>query len=127
MAAKKKGDKNAKPGRDAKGRFLRGNPTQWKKGKPGGPGRPKGDILHHIRAIAEQESQKTGKTMGEALAWKLYELAMKKGNIQAIRELLNRIHGTPVQHIIQSLDIPDQVVLDLRDDDESEGDEEGDD
>ena len=87
--------------RDNNGRFLPG----WK----GGPGRPpKGAALTDILR---------DKVDKEAIAERLIELAMKRGDITALKYIYDRIDGKPVETVNQTvLNLPEVVEIDLSDD-----------
>jgi hypothetical protein len=79
-------------GRDPRGRFVRGN--------PGGPGSPHAAKVAKFRAVLlEAVSQKDLREVVK----KLIELA-KSGDTQAIRLLLDRLLGPPIE-----LDILDRL------------------
>jgi hypothetical protein len=70
-------------GRDGRGRFTRGN--------PGGPGNPAGGHAERLRhALLNAVTEDDVKAIAEALV-----ASAKTGDVQAIRELLNRTMGRP--------------------------------
>ena len=76
---------NGSNGRNAKGRFTRGN--------PGGTGNP------HARKVGQLRSAMLGAVTQadmRAVVVKLVELA-KGGNVQAARELIDRCIGRPIE------------------------------
>lgn len=72
--------------------------TQFKKGESGNPkGRPKRDwTWAGLLEQASEESIDGFKTKKEILVDKIFELALK-GDIVAIKEVLNRMDGSPRQ------------------------------
>ncbi|UCD74188.1 MAG: hypothetical protein JSV91_10400 [Phycisphaerales bacterium] len=74
---------NGPNGRDDQGRFAKGN--------PGGPGNPHGEHVGKLRAALL--AAVTDRDM-QAIAARLVQMA-KDGDIQAVRELLNRTIGKP--------------------------------
>ena len=90
--------------RDSSGKFTKGNTMAFKPGQSGNPaGRKPNDlcITSLVRKLLESDAGK-GKTHAELVALALVSLAKdkaEKGNMPAIRELLDRIEGkvpTPV-------------------------------
>lgn len=82
--------------------------ARFKKGNPGGPGRPRKDaqlktVLAWTIDEAKFKDDKTGVsyTGREAVARKLLSLALG-GDIQAIRIVLDRIDGPVKQELIHS-------------------------
>lgn len=75
------------PGRDAKGRFV--------KGRPGGPGRPRKEhcISAQLFLLMEQEAPGgKGRTYAEMIALAIVQQAMK-GNPGYLKELMERLEG----------------------------------
>lgn len=81
-----------------------GNPaTQFQPGRSGNPsGRPRDTITPHLREIA-QETDKDGRSYGRRVAETLYAEALA-GNVQAAREILQRLDGLPRQGVDLSID-----------------------
>lgn len=111
--------------RDNYGRFTKGNAFAFKPGQAANPaGRPKKDvcITSLVKEILETDAGK-GKTHAQLVAEAIITLAKdikSKGNIPAIRELLDRIEGkVPETHKIEG-DIPVSIIYKLK---ESEGKE----
>ena len=88
------------PGRHARGRFASGN--------PGGPGNPYAKQAGRLRsALMESVTEKDMR----AVAARLISLA-KGGNIQAIKELLDRTLGKPHEaDLIERLEQLEQALL----------------
>lgn len=73
--------------------------AQWQKGQSGNlNGRPKAEWTFSglLQEVAEEIDDKSGLSFKKALARKLYTEAVK-GNIVAIREIINRTEGLPRQ------------------------------
>lgn len=86
--------------RGAKGRFLPGNSYRWKAGESGNPKGRKGSVTDAIRQRLEKvRDARDGRTNAELVADALLEEAIKGRNIQAIREILDRMEGKPRQAI----------------------------
>jgi hypothetical protein len=72
--------------------------TKLKKWKPGQSGNPKGrppklvSITSYLKKDLATIDEKTGKTYAEIVAQKLIDLALG-GDLEAIKEILNRIDG----------------------------------
>lgn len=86
----------------------------FKKGQSGNPkGRPKG--TYSFIPLLKRELQKldgmTDKTKGEVVIEKLIDKAIKDKDIQAMRELMNRIDGMPTQRIGGDSDNPIELKL----------------
>ena len=88
-------------GRDASGRFV--------KGCKGGPGNPHAQHVGQLRSALLEAV--TAEDM-EAIARKLVESA-KAGNVQAVKELLDRLVGKPAQaiHMVSEAATTVRVVL----------------
>jgi len=89
------------------------NLIPYKKGQSGNPeGRPKDIITSLIKELLEQEV-KGGKTHAQLVAEaivKLSEDSLFKGNVSAIKELLDRVEGkVPDTHKIES-DVPINII-----------------
>ena len=83
------------------------NSTQWKPGQSGNPnGRPKKGlaITDIMREMLEERPE-----IRKALSAKLFELALK-GDLAAIREVMDRLEGRPLQ---PQSDIPPESVDDF--------------
>ena len=89
--------------RDENGRFL--------PGYKGGPGRPpKGEALTEILR---------SKLDKHAVAEKLIEMAMEKGDLAALKYIYDRVDGKPVETVNQTVrEIPEFVGFTVRDDPE---------
>lgn len=92
--------------RDERGMFAPGN--------KGGPGRPpKGECLTDI--LREKVDK-------EAIAERLIELAMERGDITALKYIYDRIDGKPVETVDQTVrEVPQFVRFDIEDDTEDTG------
>lgn len=93
-----------------------GKPYHWKPGQSGNPnGRPPKDICitSLVKEFLEQEA-KDGKTHAQLVAEAIVKLAEDyhfKGNVSAIRELLDRIEGrVPETHKVEA-DVPISIVF----------------
>lgn len=92
--------------RDEQGRFLPG----WK----GGPGRPpKGEALTDILRT---------KVDKEAIADKLLEIAMEKGDLAALKYIYDRLDGRPVETVNQNVLAAPKVVEIVHRDSEDDAD-----
>jgi hypothetical protein len=96
------------------------NQTTWKKGMkaPTGAGRPKKeDSLTEILKIAcnDEIYQKDGTTLTvkELIAEKLINLALKDGNVAALKYVYDRIEGLPKAEVKQTGEI--KIVIDSED------------
>jgi len=107
MVARKKTTKQsaANNGRTPDGKFAKGNPHAWPKGKSANPsGRPPDTVTPHLRArLKEQYPGKDEATYGRMVAYKLVDLALD-GEIGAIREVIDRVEGKPKQTIDLSVE-----------------------
>ena len=84
--------------------------TQVKKGHGGNPnGRPKKEhsLTDLLREALEQPHDDTGKTKKEMVIDKLYEIAVKKGDVVMLKYLIDRIDGKPLQTIEANVTRPD--------------------
>ena len=85
------------PDRDENGQFLPGHRLG---GRP-----PKGEALTDV--LREKVDK-------HAVAEKLIELAMERGDISALKYIYDRIDGRPVETVNQTvLNLPDVVEVDL--------------
>jgi hypothetical protein len=83
-----------------------GNPNplkrlEWKKGQSGNPsGRPKRSwtVKSLIEAALDEKDDVTGETNRKVLINKLVSMA-KRGDIIAIKEINNRLDGTPIASV----------------------------
>jgi hypothetical protein len=88
-------------------------PNQWEKGKSANPnGRPKKGqaVTDLLRETADKQ----------ALVDKLIELALDKGDIQALKYAIDRMDGKPTE-IIQTQQLPDVLEVDLTEDQTNTG------
>lgn len=104
--------------RDNNGRFVKGNPYAARKGEVRNPeGRPLKDlcITSQVKELLEQDAGK-GKTHAQLVALAIVTLAEDrffKGNVAAIKELLDRVEGKVKDiHQIEG-DIPVNIVYEL--------------
>lgn len=92
---------------------------QFKKGNPGGPGRPKGDlsIVAALRRTLDQERPELkGKKIADAIAERLVRMALE-GDFKAIKELIDRFDG-PIKQEIAAAITRVEVEYVNKDDDE---------
>lgn len=84
--------------RNEKGQFLPGNNANPK-------GRPPKDvcITDLLKVKLEEIDPKTGLTNGQLLTNVLYQLALN-GNMDAIKEVVKRRDGNPIQKVEQQVD-----------------------
>lgn len=93
---------NRRSGRGANGRFLPGNSfgPKWKSGECPNPSGRRGSVIDALRSRLEAvRIESDGRTNAELLADMLFDEAIKKGNIQAAREILDRVDGRPRQSL----------------------------
>jgi len=99
--------KNAKTARKkTRGKpFAKGNPFAFKPGQSGNPaGRPRDTVTPHLRELVRmRHSEKDGVTYGEMVARSLLTRAIV-GDVQAIREVFDRLEGKPRQAIDVSVE-----------------------
>ena len=96
-------------GRDAKGRFTRGNASGFQAGQSGNVGgRPKSLTLSEAlrQQLAEKMPGADERTYREEIARVLCDEAVK-GNIAAIREIFDRLEGKPKMAVDVSATIHD--------------------
>ena len=93
---------NGSNGRDAKGRFSKGN--------PGGPGNPYAQQVGKLRsALLRAVSEADMK----AIVARLVKLA-KEGNVRAAREVLDRCIGRPIEaDLIARIEEMERIVKEL--------------
>ena len=84
---------NGKNGRDSRGRFVEGN--------PGGPGNPYARQVARLRSLIREAVSEDDL---QAIVATLVDKA-KKGNLTAIREVFNRLIGTP--SIVRDAEVPE--------------------
>jgi hypothetical protein len=73
--------------------------TQWKPGVSGNPkGRPKREPLIDALKDVMDFHLEDGRTVAEAMAMKWSEVALA-GDRQAIKDIAERLHGKPTQHV----------------------------
>ena len=84
---------NGKNGRDTRGRFVEGN--------PGGPGNPYARQVARLRSLIREAVSEDDL---RAIVATLVDKA-KKGNLPAIREVFNRLIGTP--SIVRDAEAPE--------------------
>ena len=82
--------------RDTRGRFLPGNAYGFRPGQSGNPSGSQGSIVTSLRKRLAVSGRKG--SPAEEIAAKLIEKACE-GDIQAIREILDRIEGKPRQAV----------------------------
>ena len=84
--------------------------SQFQRGNPGGPGRPKGSSLsRHLRAILEEEHK--GVTVGEALVRIATQRALK-GDFRFFKEVFDRAEGRSVERRVQAETRPLEEMTD---------------
>jgi hypothetical protein len=109
MMMRKRKQTDNKPDRLSDGQFAPGNAlgNRFQSGESGNPkGRPRRTALSDaLRArLAEKMPDKDERTIAEAIAEKLCDEALN-GNVQAAREIADRVEGKPKQHISASADL----------------------
>lgn len=99
------------------------NLKHFKKGHPGGPGRPKGspNITSMIRSIVFEEipvyspeGKKEMRPVMDQLIRAVLKPIINEGKIEHFREIMNRLEGLPKQTIDQNTSIdwkPDLSIL----------------
>jgi hypothetical protein len=99
-------------GRDERGRFEGGNAHTFRKGQSGNPaGRPKSLTLSEAyrRELAKVDpDDPQGRTHAEVLAGRMIARA-KTGDVQALKELADRVVGKPRQTVALTSDRRDQI------------------
>ena len=94
-------------GSDRRGRFESGNPHAFRKGRSGNPaGRPKSMTLSEAyrRELAKADpDDPQGRTHAEVLAGRMMARA-KTGDVQALKELADRVEGRPKQTVALTSD-----------------------
>jgi len=92
--------------RDEKGRFIQGNP---------GGGRPKGSVsvVEAIKRKLKEIPKDSKKSYLEYLTDALFSKAIKDKDINAIKDIINRVDGMPKQTIDQNInetrEIPESI------------------
>jgi hypothetical protein len=108
--------------RDENGRFLPGN--------SGGPGRPRFSIVSIIREQLQKAGENGNKTVAQELVERYIKRTLEEGDGVAIRDLIDRFDGKPMQHIETSNEADAAWLAfwrDILDDDtEAESETEGD-
>ncbi len=98
-------------GRDASGRFTKGNPAAFQPGQSGNPaGRPKSITLSE--ALRTQLSQPVpndakGRTFAEVIALRVCVKAAVQGDVSAAREIADRTEGKPRQSVDVDMKVSD--------------------
>jgi len=85
-----------------------GNPS-WKKGQSGNPnGRPKGtfSFIPLLKNALKDIYKNTDKSNAKVVVEKLIKNAIEKEDIRAMKELMDRVDGTPAQTIKGDKDAP---------------------
>jgi hypothetical protein len=99
-------------GRDGRGRFEGDNPHAFKKGQSGNPaGRPKSITLSEAyrRELAKVDpDDPERRTHAEVLAGRMVARA-KTGDVQALKELADRVEGKPRQTVALISDRREQI------------------
>ncbi len=91
---------NGANGRDASGRFAKGN--------PGGPGNP---FARHVGQLRSALLEAVTAEDMRVVASKLVELA-KSGDVRAIKELLDRVLGRPQEaDLIERIEALEQALI----------------
>lgn len=85
--------------------FTKGNKFAFKPGQSGNPaGRPRDAITPHLRELAQEQAPgKDKRTYGRMVAEMLYAEALG-GNVQAAKEILDRLDGKPRQAVDLTVD-----------------------
>lgn len=84
--------------RDSRGKFLPGNAIGFKPGQSGNLNGRRDAVADQLRRkLAEVRVKKDGRTNAELIADVLLEEAIEKRNLQAIKEILDRVDGKPRQ------------------------------
>lgn len=89
--------------------------TRWKKGQSGNPkGRPQGSvsIVEGIKQKLLEIEPANKKTYLELFLSKLFLKAIKEGNEQLMRDMINRVDGMPNQKIDANIN---QVNVNIKD------------
>ena len=82
--------------RDTKGKFLPGNSIGFKPGQSGNLNGRRDAVADSLRKkLAEVRVKKDGRTNAELIADVLLEEAIEKRNLQAIKEIFDRVEGKP--------------------------------
>src|SRR5262245_28732217 len=90
-------------GRSTDGRFTKRNQYGFQPGQSGNPaGRPRDTVTPHLRELVRTPG-KDGVTYGELVAQTLLARAVD-GDVQAIREVFDRLEGKPRQAIDVSVE-----------------------
>src|SRR5262245_10691156 len=92
--------------------FAKGNAFAFKLGQSGNPaGRPRDTVTPHLRELVRMwHSEKDGVTYGELVARSLLIRAIN-GDVQAIREVFDRLEGKPRQAIDVSVEEKQRAIL----------------
>lgn len=93
--------------------------TRWKKGQSGNPnGRPEGSvsIVEGIKRKLLEIEPGNKKTYLELFLNKLFLKAIKDGNEQLMRDMINRVDGMPKQTVVGDPNEPLQVNHTFTDD-----------
>jgi hypothetical protein len=93
--------------------FAKGNPFAFKPGRSGNPaGRPRDTITPHLRELVRMlHPGKDEVTYGELVAQALLTRAMD-GDVQAIREVFDRLEGKPRQAIDVNVEEKRRAIFD---------------
>lgn len=98
-----------KPERDSKGRFQPGHSFGWKRGESGNPRGRKGSVADALRKrLPQVRVASDGRTNADLIADMLLEEAIINRNIQAAREIFDRVEGRPRQAL--DLNLPKSEV-----------------
>lgn len=87
---------------------------QFKKGHPGGPGRPPKEhcLTDLLKEALDQPHNQTGTTKKQMLIDKMYELA-EQGDVNILKYLFDRIDGKPLQTIEANVTRPEVDMSNL--------------
>lgn len=93
---------------------MNGEETQFKKGNPGGPGRPPKEhcLTDLLKEALDQEYNDTGKTKKQMVIDKMYELAIS-GDPIILKYFFDRIDGKPLQTIEANVTRPEVDMSNL--------------
>lgn len=75
------------------------HPTRFKKGNPGGPGRPKGtfSLVGMIKDKLQEKGKGKDKTYAEYFIDQLIKKAVIDGDVAMMKDIIDRIDGKPKQ------------------------------
>ncbi len=101
-----------KAGTGSPKRRIRDANGRWVKGKPGGPGRPRGtSITKALQEILENHKLYSAKAVAEAAVW----LAVVKKDMRAIEFITDRIDGKtaqPVDITARIIEVAEEMGMD---------------